>query len=41
MPPRRRPTVVCFGETLWDILPRGMFLGGAPLNVAYHLSRLA
>ena len=32
-------TIVCFGEALWDILPRGIFLGGAPLNVAYHLSR--
>ncbi|WP_414662361.1 PfkB family carbohydrate kinase [Horticoccus sp. 23ND18S-11] len=31
--------IVCFGEALWDILPRGIFLGGAPLNVAYHLSR--
>lgn len=34
------PTILCFGEALWDILPRGLFLGGAPLNVAYHLSRL-
>lgn len=34
------PKVLCFGEALWDILPRGIFLGGAPLNVAYHLSRL-
>jgi fructokinase len=33
-----RTTIVCFGEALWDILPRGIFLGGAPLNVAYHLS---
>ena len=32
-------TVACFGEVLWDCLPRGIFLGGAPLNVAYHLSR--
>lgn len=32
--------VVCFGEVLWDILPRERFLGGAPLNVAYHLARL-
>lgn len=37
---RLSPTIVCFGEALWDILPRGIFLGGAPLNVAYHLSRL-
>lgn len=35
-----RVTIICFGEALWDILPRGIFLGGAPLNVAYHLSRL-
>lgn len=33
-------SIICFGEALWDILPRGIFLGGAPLNVAYHLSRL-
>ena len=32
--------VLCFGEALWDCLPDGRFLGGAPLNVAYHLSRL-
>lgn len=30
----------CFGEILWDVLPHGRFLGGAPLNVAYHLRRL-
>lgn len=34
------PTVLCLGETLWDILPHGEFLGGAPLNVAAHLTRL-
>jgi fructokinase len=34
------PAVVCIGETLWDVLPRGEFLGGAPLNVAAHLTRL-
>lgn len=32
--------ILCFGEVLWDILPHGRFLGGAPLNVAYHLGRL-
>ena len=32
--------IVCFGEVLWDLLPQGRFLGGAPLNVAYHLARL-
>lgn len=33
------PTVVCFGEMLWDFLPDGLFPGGAPFNVAYHLHR--
>lgn len=39
---RRRdpsPMVACFGEILWDCLPRGIFLGGAPANAAYHLAR--
>lgn len=32
--------MLCFGEVLWDVLPHGRFLGGAPLNVAYHLTQL-
>ena len=32
--------VLCIGEMLWDCLPRGLFLGGAPLNVAAHLHQL-
>lgn len=28
------------GELLWDALPRGLFLGGAPFNVAAHLHAL-
>lgn len=32
--------VVCFGEVLWDNLPSGRKPGGAPMNVAYHLSKL-
>lgn len=32
--------VVCIGEVLWDNLPHGMFLGGAPLNVATNLRKL-
>ena len=32
-------TVICFGEVLWDCLPKGIFAGGAPINVAYHLRR--
>lgn len=26
--------IICFGEVLWDVLPAGRKLGGAPLNVA-------
>lgn len=33
-------SVVSFGEMLWDLLPSGAQPGGAPMNVAYHLSRL-
>ncbi len=33
-------TVICFGEVLWDILPQGRMIGGAPLNVSYHLHKL-
>ena len=32
--------VVCVGEVLWDAVPEGLHLGGAPYNVAYHLARL-
>jgi fructokinase len=32
--------VLCFGEALWDCLPDSRHIGGAPLNAAYHLSRL-
>ena len=33
-------TLVCFGESLWDVLPAGRQPGGAPLHVAVHLHRL-
>lgn len=33
-------TIACVGELLWDVLPDGRTLGGAPANVAYHLARL-
>jgi len=33
--------VACFGEVLWDILPDKALPGGAPMNVAYHLQKLA
>lgn len=38
--PDPAPTLVCFGEILWDILPAGIFAGGAPFNVGYHLKQL-
>lgn len=33
-------SIVCVGEVLWDAMPAGLFLGGAPCNVACHLQRL-
>ncbi|HLP14993.1 MAG TPA: carbohydrate kinase [Bacteroidota bacterium] len=32
--------IICVGEVLWDLLPSGMFLGGAPFNVACDLHQL-
>lgn len=32
--------IVTIGEILWDSMARGLFPGGAPYNVAYHLARL-
>lgn len=32
--------VLAFGEALWDLLPDGAVLGGAPLNFAYRLNTL-
>ena len=31
--------IVGIGEALWDVLPEGKTLGGAPANFAYHGSR--
>ena len=39
-PPPPALPILCLGETLWDVLPDGEFLGGAPFNVAAHLARL-
>lgn len=33
-------TVVGIGEILWDMLPQGKQLGGAPANFAYHASQM-
>ena len=35
-----RPLVVGIGEILWDMLPGGKQLGGAPANFAYHANAL-
>jgi fructokinase len=32
--------VASYGEALWDCIPEGLFLGGAPFNAAYHLACL-
>ena len=34
-----RKYVVGIGEVLWDILPEGKKIGGAPANFAYHVSQ--
>jgi fructokinase len=33
-------TVASYGEALWDLLPTGPVLGGAPLNFAYRVNSL-
>ena len=33
-------TVVAFGEVLWDLLPTGLLIGGAPFNFANRLHEL-
>src|SRR5438874_7577468 len=35
-----KPLVVGIGEVLWDMLPGGRQLGGAPANFAYHAAAL-
>lgn len=35
-----RPVVVGIGELLWDMLPTGREMGGAPANFAYHARSL-
>jgi fructokinase len=33
-------SIICFGEVLWDVLPTGRKLGGAPLNVCLRAQSL-
>ena len=35
-----KPTVLSFGEVLWDLFPDSRVIGGAPFNFAAHLSKL-
>lgn len=37
---REKIIITGIGELLWDILPEGKQLGGAPVNFAYHVSQL-
>ena len=36
----KRPIILGIGEIVWDCLPGGRKLGGAPVNFAYHAQRL-
>jgi fructokinase len=36
----KQPSIVSFGEVLWDILPTGKMAGGAPMNFACHARSL-
>src|SRR4030042_973416 len=35
-----RPRIAGIGELLWDMLPGGKEMGGAPANFAYHVQAL-
>ena len=35
-----KPTIIGIGELVWDLLPSGRQLGGAPVNFAYWCDRL-
>jgi fructokinase len=36
----QKPLILALGEVLWDLLPSGKQLGGAPANFAYHAAQL-
>lgn len=36
---KKKDLIVGIGEALWDMLPEGKKLGGAPANFAYHVSQ--
>ena len=35
---KRKPVIIGIGELLWDMLPSGKKVGGAPVNFVYHAS---
>lgn len=35
---KQHPLIVGIGELLWDKLPSGKQIGGAPANAVYHAS---
>lgn len=35
----KQSIVTGMGEALWDMLPEGKKIGGAPANFAYHISQ--
>jgi len=35
----KKPIIIGIGELLWDMLPTGKKVGGAPVNFVYHASR--
>jgi fructokinase len=37
---KEKPVIIGLGEILWDMLPGGKVLGGAPANFAYHCRQL-
>ena len=37
---KKKPVVVGIGELLWDMLPTGHKVGGAPVNFVYHAAHL-
>jgi len=40
MATKDRPVIIGVGEVLWDLLPAGAEMGGAPTNFAYHAHAL-
>jgi fructokinase len=37
---KNTPNIIGIGEILWDVLPKGKKLGGAPCNFVYHANKL-